>query len=263
MILLKAGFSGGSLGKNNGTEKAPDKVLERVKKFYLNENGVLPFFNVKDVKVDEGNIEETNVNIFNAVKGCMKETNKVMLLGGDHSITFSGFKAFAEGFDNPGLVVFDAHPDCVNNFEPPTHEDYLKVLIEKGVLKKENVIIVGLRNWHKEEYAFLKQNRIKFYSMKEISQEGVREVSEAIMSVAKNFDGLYVSMDIDAVDPSSAPGTGYMEPGGLSSREILYFLHRLKLLRNLKMLDLVEINPLKDVNEMTVSLGAKLVVESC
>ena len=237
--------------------------MERVKKFYLNENGVLPFFNVKDVKVDEGNIEETNVNIFNAVKGCMKETNKVMLLGGDHSITFSGFKAFAEGFDNPGLVVFDAHPDCVNNFEPPTHEDYLKVLIEKGVLKKENVIIVGLRNWHKEEYAFLKQNRIKFYSMKEISQEGVREVSEAIMSVAKNFDGLYVSMDIDAVDPSSAPGTGYMEPGGLSSREILYFLHRLKLLRNLKMLDLVEINPLKDVNEMTVSLGAKLVVESC
>jgi arginase family enzyme len=151
----------------------------------------------------------------------------------------------------------------VNNFEPPTHEDYLKVLIEKGVLKKENVIIVGLRNWHKEEYAFLKQNRIKFYSMKEISAEGVREVSEAVMSVAKNFDGLYVSMDIDAVDPSSAPGTGYMEPGGLTSRDMLYFLNRLKLLRNLKMLDLVEINPLKDVNEMTVSLGAKLVAESC
>ncbi|MAG08625.1 hypothetical protein CMO89_04075 [Candidatus Woesearchaeota archaeon] len=262
MILLKAPFSGGSLGKNKGTELAPDKIVERIKKFYLNEEGRLPVFNIKDIKTNESNIEETNKNIFNAVKKSIKETNKLLLLGGDHSITFSGFKAFAEEFDNPGLVVFDAHPDCVNNFEPPTHEDYLRVLIEKNILKKENIILVGIRNWHKQEYSFLKEKRIKFYSMKEISQEGIKEVSEAVMSVAKDFDALYVSMDIDAVDPCFAPGTGHIEPGGLTSREMLYFLNKLKLLKNLKMLDLVEINPSKDVNQLTVSLGAKLLVES-
>mgnify|MGYP001211411479 FL=1 len=121
---------------------------------------------------------------------------------------------------------------------------------------------MGIRNWHKQEYSFLKEKRIKFYSMKEISQEGIKEVSEAVMSVAKDFDALYVSMDIDAVDPCFAPGTGHIEPGGLTSREMLYFLNKLKLLKNLKMLDLVEINPSKDVNQLTVSLGAKLLVES-
>ena len=68
MILLKAPFSGGSLGKNKGTELAPDKIVERIKKFYLNEEGRLPVFNIKDIKTNESNIEETNKNIFNAVK---------------------------------------------------------------------------------------------------------------------------------------------------------------------------------------------------
>jgi len=263
MMLLKVPFSGGSLGKNKGCELAPDLVIEKTKQFYLNEEGILPFFSIEDVKIVNDNIEETNNNILNAVKNNLKETDKLLMLGGDHSITFSSFKAFSGGFDNPGLVVFDAHPDCVNNFMPPTHEDYLRVLIEKNILKKENLVIIGLRNWHKEEYAFLKENKIKFYSMKEIAQEGIKEVSEAVMSVAKDFDALYISIDIDAIDPCFAPGTGYTEPGGLTSREMLYFLRRLKILKNLRMLDLVEINPSRDINQLTVSLAAKLVVESC
>ncbi len=83
------------------------------------------------------------------------------------------------------------------------------------------------------------------------------------MSVAKSFKDLYVSIDIDVLDPAFAPGTGYMEPGGLSTRELLFFLHRLKKLQNLRAYDLVEINPSKDVNELTSKVGSKILVELC
>ena len=92
---------------------------------------------------------------------------------------------------------------------------------------------------------------------------GNNDVLEAIMSVAKNFKYLYVSIDIDVLDPAFAPGTGYIQPGGLTTRELLFFLHRLKRLQNLRAYDLVEVNPSKDVNDMTSKVGAKILVELC
>ena len=260
MKLLKIPAVNG-LGRTDGCEKAPEKIISCLKEFYLNEDGMLPVFDIENVKAEKANIEKTNEKIYCRVKNSLDEAQQLMVLGGDHSITYPCFKAFSEKFENAGIVIFDAHPDCVNNFKPPTHEDYLRVLIEEGLLKKENIILVGLRNWHKEEYKFLRDNKIKFFNMKEISNEDVREVSESIMTVARNFNALYVSIDIDAVDPAFAPGTGYREPGGLTSRELLYFLKRLKLLKNLKVIDLVEINPDKDRNELTVKLGAKILSE--
>ena len=97
--------------------------------------------------------------------------------------------------------------------------------------------------------------------MKNISMEGIRNICDAVMESAKDFDGLYISIDIDSVDPAFAPGTGYPEPAGLSSRELLYFIHRLKKLKNLKAVDIVEVNPEKDLNDITSRLAAKLCVE--
>jgi agmatinase len=260
MKLIKIPTING-LGKTNGCEKGPEKIISRLKEFYLNEEGMLPFFDIEDVKIEKNNINETNKNIFEKIRKSLDESEQLIILGGDHSVTYPCFEALSNKSDNPGLVVFDAHPDCVNNFKPPTHEDYLRVLIEENKLKKENIILVGLRNWHKEEYKFLRDNKIKFFNMKEIANENIHEISESIMTVAKNFDGLYISTDIDVVDPAFAPGTDYSEPGGLTSRELLYFLKRLKLLKNLKIVDLVEINPDVDLNEMTVKLGAKILTE--
>jgi len=149
----------------------------------------------------------------------------------------------------------------MNNFSPPTHEDYLSVLIEENHLIKENVIVLGVRNTHGNELKFSKKNNLKIFDMKEITVEGINDVADAIMSVARQFDALYVSIDIDVLDPAFAPGTGYTEPGGMTSRELIYFIQRLKNLKNIQMWDIVEVNPLKDVNNLTVETTAKLVVE--
>lgn len=251
MRVVKVKSSQGCLGKNKGCEKAPDEILKELENFDLNECGFRGEFKVVDCNIVENNLEETNEHIMN--------TEGDVFVGGDHSITYASFIGFAKKFENPGLLIFDAHPDCENNFKPPSHEDFVKVLIEEGVLKKENLIIVGVRNWHKKEFYFLKDNKIKYFHMRKMRD--IQDVCDTVMELCREFDGLYLSVDIDCVDPTFAPGTGFIEPGGMSSRDLFYFIQRLKLLKNLKRVDIVEVNPEKDVNSMTVKLAAKILGE--
>ena len=249
MKLIKIPYS------QSGTELAPEKVLSQLSK-NLSEDGILPIFEIDEIKVIITNSEETNNNIYNQAKEILEQNIKPLFLGGDHSITLPIMKAFREIYpQNPGIIIFDAHCDSLND------EDLIPYLAK--IIKKENVILVGNRTWNKDEFEFIKSNKIKYFSMKEIAQEGIHEISDAIMSVAKNFKDLYISIDIDVLDPAFAPGTGYIEPGGLTTRELLFFLHRLKKLKNIKAYDLVEINPKKDINNMTSKVGAKILVELC
>jgi len=260
MQIIKVPLNAGGLSKKDGVELGPDTVIKHIDKFYLKESGLLPVTDITEIKIDNSNISESNKKIFDAVS---KLSIPAILIGGDHSMTYSSFKAFSKKYSNPGLLVFDAHLDCENDFSPPTHEDYLRVLIEEGHLKAQNVILVGIRNSHINEHNFSKSKRLKIFDMQEISKEGLSEVADSVMSVCRKFDALYVSVDIDVLDPAFAPGTGYTEPGGLTTRELIYFIQRLKNLKNIEMWDLIEVNPKKDVNEMTAITAAKLVVEMC
>jgi formiminoglutamase len=256
MKIIKIPSSQGSLGKNLGCENAPDKILDELKRLsaFENELGRKIEFEIDEVSVDKDNIEETNKNIYEK----SKEIEGVFI-GGDHSITYSLFKGFAERYKNPGLLIFDAHADCVNDFKPASHEDFVKVLIKEGILKSENLIIIGLRNWHSKEREFLEKNKIKTYKMKDILDDN--DVCDVIMEECNKFDGLYLSVDIDVLDPAFAPGTGYLEPGGMSVRQLFYYLHRLRKLKNLKAVDLVEVNPGKDRGNITVRTAARIVGE--
>jgi formiminoglutamase len=258
MKLIKIPFESGALAKKQGLSSGPDRISAELKNFYLKESGILPFFDIEALKIDNANMEDSHNNIYTHIKNLVVPA---ILVGGDHSLTYSAFKGFSKNSKNPGLVVFDAHLDCENDFTPPTHEDYLRALIKESYLKPENTLVIGVRNFHSNELEFAKKHRIKIYDMKEISSESKAEVADAIMSVARNFDALYVSVDIDVLDPAFAPGTGYTEPGGMTTRELLYFIHRLKNLKNIKVWDLVEVNPQKDINNLTIMAAAKLLVE--
>ncbi|MBN2142823.1 arginase family protein [Candidatus Woesearchaeota archaeon] len=261
MKILKAPFGAGAMTRKDGIEKGPDKIVGFFDSFYMSEGGLLSLFETEDVAVDNSNIGASHEAVFEAVQKSCASREQVILLGGDHSITYPSFKAFVKHNPGAGLIVFDSHPDVEHHMVPPTHEDYLRTLIDEDLLESDKVMLVGVRNPTKEEKKYLDENKIKNYSMKEISLEGVREVCDAVMSVARQWPKAYVSVDIDAIDPAFAPGTGYPEPGGLTSREMIYFIQRLKLMRNIGMVDLVEVNPDKDVNDMTSRLAAKLIVE--
>ncbi len=258
MNIITIAYSKGALGHADGAEKGPAAVLTAARDIGFSETGQPVVFAETVVPINPTNVEETHHNIETIAR---KTRTPFLSLGGDHSVTYSLFKGFASVNKGAGLLVFDAHPDCMQPFSIATHENYLRQLIEDGIVDASRVVLAGLRIFDKEELAFLKKAKIRYYDMQTIAAEGVESICEAVMESVKDFPSLYVSVDIDAVDPGMAPGTGYPEPGGLTSRELLYFIHRLKNLKNIKAGDIVEVCPAKDVNGITVRLAARVLVE--
>ncbi len=256
MRIVKIASMNGSLGKE-GCEKAPDKIIENLKDIWLNEDFKKLEYSVDSVSIVRDDIQKTNENIFFKVQNL---NEKCIFIGGDHSVSYAIISGLAEKHKNLGVIVFDAHPDCYELFEFVTHEDWLRKLIEAGIIKKENVIIVGIRNPDKKEIDYLNENKIKYFTVKKIFNN-VEEIADIITELCREFNSLYVSIDIDVLDPSCAPGTGYLEPGGLSVRELLYLLQRLKVLKNIGGVDIVEVNPNFDINGVTSKVAAKLIGE--
>ncbi len=272
MIIVKVpGING--LGKTNGCEKAGDAVLKAFEKeIYSNEQGKpidARLFDFKEISLDNSNIDTANSLIYKNSLEVFGRGQRSVFLGGDHSVSYSIIRAFfnhvrsSESMREPCLIVFDAHPDCMplssdKRGRSPTHEEWLRALIEEG-FPAENLLLVGVRNSYSEETIFLKKHNIRTISINSLLED-LRDVCDAIMEFS-NRKELYVSIDIDVIDPAFAPATGYLEPGGLTSREFLYLIQRINKIKNLRALDIVEINPDKEKNNLTVKLGAKILSE--
>jgi len=256
-----------NLGKNDCCRNAGNAILEKLKEIYSNENGKIvdkSKLNIEEIHLDNNNLEEQEKLIYENAKEILEEQDKVVFLGGDHSISYSIGKAFLDYSKKKGvapcLIVFDAHADCMKPVKNPTHEEWLRALIESG-FPSENVLLVGARNLWQEELNFLQEKGIKKIKVNELINN-LEEITDVIMEFSQGKE-LYVSFDIDVIDPAFAPSTGYLEPCGLTSRQAIYILSRINKMKNLKIFDLVEINSEKDkkYNNLTTKLGAKLIAE--
>ena len=249
MILTKIPTSSGSMNKNKGCEKAPDEIIKELKNIEINEYLREIKYEISEVKISS-NLDETNRNIENA--------HGDIFIGGDHSITYSLFKSLKS--NNKGLIIFDAHVDLDNYTETPTHEDFLRKLIDENHLNPNNLIIIGTRKIWKNELNYIKEKNIRVITPKHLLEVEIEDICDTIMENFRNFDELYISIDIDVLDPSTAPGTHYTEPNGLQLSRLLYFIRRLKLLKNIKKIDLVEVNPDIEKN-LTIKTAAKIIAE--
>lgn len=266
MLIVKVpGING--LGETKGCEKAGNSVLEALKEIYSNERGApidIKLLDLQEIHLDNSDLETSNRLIYKNSLEFFEEKPKTIFLGGDHSISFSTTKAFLEyckkSEKEPCLIVFDAHPDCMGSADPklPTHEEWLRALIQSG-FSPENIFLIGVRNSDPSEIVFLKKQGIKVMNMNQIL-ENLEDSCDTIMEFSKDKE-LYVSIDIDVVDPAFAPGTRYKEPGGLTTRQFLYLIQRLNKVKNLRAVDIVEINPDKDTKDLTIKLGAKILAE--
>lgn len=209
------------------------------------------------VDIDNDDIEKSERQVFDCAREFFSGGERVCFVGGDHSITFPIFSAFREKFGNPFLIVFDAHADCMPPMREPTHEEFLRAIVESG-FNPENVILVGARKIEPEELRFLKEKGIRVFS--EIND--VEAVADFITEKALGCD-LYVSVDIDVLDPAFAPAVTYPEVDGLTSREFFYILKRVLRVKSLRAIDVVEAVPEKDrVFDMrTIKNCAKVISE--
>lgn len=265
MFILKVpGIN--ALGKTKGCERACDLVLNTLKQeIYSNESGKILDFSkleIREIKLEKSNLEFNNKSIYERAFKIFKNKSQPIFIGGDHSISYGLTRAFFDYVQDSGkepcLIIFDAHPDLMPFCKEPTHEEWLRKLIDDK-FPVENILLVGTRNSHKQELDFLKEKKIRQIKMNQLL-ENLEDSCDLIMEFSRGKE-LYVSIDIDVLDPVFAPGTGYCEPGGLTSREFLYILQRINKVKNLRALDIVEINPEKDINNKTIKLGAKILSE--
>jgi len=264
MFIVKVPAING-LGKTKGCEKAPNAVLEALKEIHSNESGKpidSRLLDLEEIHLDNSNVELSNNLIYKNSFKMFETQPKTIFIGGDHSISYPLTRGFFDSCQNSGkepcLIVFDAHADCMKPMREPTHEEWLRKLIEDG-FPAQNILLVGVRNLWKDETIFLNENKIKIINMNQLT-ENLQDMCDIIMEFSNGKD-LYVSIDIDVIDPVFAPGTGYQEPGGLTSRQFLYLIQRINKIKNLRGIDIVEINPVKDENNKTIKLGAKILAE--
>ncbi|MFH1972819.1 MAG: arginase family protein [archaeon] len=221
-------------GEHKACEKAPKAIIEQFKGIFSNE-----FFR----KISILEYKEAPLDAIPQDK---------IYIGGDHSVTYHILKQHP----TEGLLVFDAHPDVFQQFDTPTHLDYLKFLVEEGIVK--TVIVVGIRNPHPTEIDYFKEKGITYITCKGINLE---ESCDGIMEKLRSLKDFHISIDIDVLDPAFAPGVSYPEPAGLTTRQLLYYLQRVRILKNLKSIDLVEVNPETDINNITAKTAAKIIAE--
>ena len=192
------------------------------------------------IEVDNDDIEKSEEQVLDKAREVLSMREKVCFVGGDHSITYSTFKAFRENYKDAFLIVFDAHADCMPPVKEPTHEEFLRAIIEDG-FNPQDIILVGVRKIEPEEMKFLIKHSIKVF--REIND--MEAASDYITEKALGRD-VYLSVDIDALDPAFAPAVSYPEVDGLSSREFFYMIKRILKIKSLKAIDVVEAIPEKD-----------------
>lgn len=179
----------------------------------------------------------------------LKDGTKLLCLGGDHSVSFPIIEAHAEKYKDLNVLHLDAHADLYDDFDsnPFSHASPFARLMEKGVVQSLTQVGIRTMNPHQQEQA--KRFKVKVISMKEFSMEFVRSLSAP----------LYISLDMDVLDPAFAPGVSHHEPGGLSSRELISIIQSIAV--PIIGADIVEYNPLRDSNNMTAMVAYKLFKE--
>lgn len=171
--------------------------------------------------------------------------NKTLSLGGDHSITYPIVKAYSRHYPDLNILHLDAHADLYHDFEgnPYSHASPFARIMEQGLAKR--LVQAGIRTLtsHQKEQASL-------YGVEIIE---MRNWSD---SIQLSFDGpLYISLDLDALDPAFVPGVSHHEPGGFSVRQVLSIIQKVR--GNIVGADLVELNPSRDIQNITAMVAAK------
>lgn len=222
-----------------------------------------------DAPVVPANIERGHEVIRRKVLEVASAGTIPIVLGGDHSITFPSASAVAEA-NQPrrlGVVHFDAHADTAASTwgNLRSHGTPMRRLIESGAVAGRNFVQVGLRGYWPppETLAWMREREMRTHLMTEIETRGAEAViADAIAEALDGPEVIYLSVDIDVLDPGMAPGTGTPEPGGMLTRELLRAIRQVVGAVELVGMDIVEVAPAYDVSEITTSAAHRCVMEA-
>jgi agmatinase len=249
---------------------------------YLSHDGERPHLalrtdGLKDLKVvDAGDLLMPGGDLVASLEVLAQATEKIsragkipLILGGDHSIASADVAGIARhrGLGKISMVHFDAHADTAEDQWGALvgHGTPMRRLIDGGFVRGDRFLQLGLRGYWPDNktLAWMRDQGMRSYEMTEIHHRGLNKVlDESFATLTNECDGVFLSVDIDVVDPGMAPGTGTPEPGGMTSRELLEAVRRICLELPIVGIDIVEVAPAFDTADITAMLANRVVLEA-
>jgi agmatinase len=278
VVILGAPFDGGT-SHRPGARFGPSALRQAC---YLPHDGSRPSLALRvdgladmrvvdagDVEMFSGDIVRSLAALESAVAAVAQSGAIPVILGGDHSIAQADATGVARhhGFGRVSMVHFDAHADTgdIEFGSLYGHGQPMRRLIESGAVRGDRFLQIGLRGYWPEPATldWMAERRMRSYEMSEIGARGLDEcLTEAFGVAVDGCDGVFLSVDVDVVDPGMAPGTGTPEPGGLTSRQLLDAVRRCCYELPVVGVDVVEVSPPYDHAEVTAYLGNRVVLEA-
>jgi agmatinase len=214
----------------------------------------MTYFDAGDLLLPFGNAARSLEIIGDYVRGLLKDNKFPLGLGGEHLVSWPVFREMYAKYPDLVIVHFDAHADLREQYEgePLSHSTPLRKAA--GLIGGRNIYQFGIRSGSREEFQYAREN-INFHPF---------EVLEPLKKVLPELAGrpIYLTIDIDVLDPSCAPGTGTAEAGGITSKELLGAIHAMAAANlNVVGADVVEVAPAYDPTEQTQIVAAKLIRE--
>jgi agmatinase len=222
-------------------------------------------FDYGDVEVAKST-DEMRKRVYDVIRNLYNDKLRFLFLGGDHLITYFTLHALTQlNKENWGLIYLDAHPDLEEEYKGDRymHGSVVKRLVEETNLRPQSVVEVGIRHFQPYELKWANDVGMKIMSTVEFERLGASGAAKRVLKLLpKDVDRIYLSIDLDILDPAYAPGLTYPEPGGISTRSLLDFIHGLKELE-IGAFDVVELCPPYDNRSSITAIGAiKIILET-
>ncbi|MDE1726585.1 MAG: agmatinase [Thaumarchaeota archaeon] len=241
-----------------GTSEAPHKIREisNIRDTYKREDEIstgLPFGGINKKVYDYGNILRTEVN--DTIHKIISSSKIPISIGGDHAITTEIVKSISKKYGKVSLVYFDAHPDFIGSSRGYYGSVLYDVLSD---IDTKSSVQIGIRTPEQEEIDNIKKYGLSVVTPLDILKNGITKIEESILD--KIGQNVYVSVDMDAVDPAYAPGVSVPVPLGLRNLEVVYLLKSIAK-RGIVGLDIMEVCPSYDIKDRTSHLASRMIAE--
>jgi agmatinase len=265
IVVLGVPDESRSHAKRKGASKGPDslRVASNSFEFFEREGKIIPICPMKGTlenkKIfDFGNI--TREDLYRLVFDIVSAKKLPITIGGDHSITTLILQAIHEAFegDKISLLYFDAHPDFVSS----TRNYYGSVITDSsGYINFTKSILIGTRAAESEELENASKQKLEIITPIDIIEMGINATVKKIISKCGSSK-VYLSIDLDCMDPGVAPGVSVPAPGGLFPLDLIYMIK--KITENLQIvgMDIVELSPDYDLNQNTANHAARILMET-
>lgn len=244
-----------------GSRFGPNKIrevsigLEEYSPYLDRELDDVKFFDAGDIPLPFGNPEKSLLEIETYIHTLLADNKIPIGMGGEHLVSLPVMKAVASKYEDLAIIHFDAHTDLRENYEGEEYSHSTPIRKIADHIGPKNVYSFGIRSGMKEEFIWAKENGMHI---------SMFEVLEPLKEVLPTLSGrpVYVTIDIDVLDPAHAPGTGTVDAGGITSRELLASIHAIAASGvNVVGFDLVEVSPVYDHSDQTANTASKLLRE--